>query len=90
MPLSIARTDYANHPNGYSKCEMNIRGSTKIQVLNDEEIEKMRVVCKIGREVLEEGAKAVQIGATTDEIDRIVHESSIGRISLFLVGFIFQ
>lgn len=58
---------------------MNIKGSTKIQTLSDEEIEKMRVVCRIGREVLEEGAKAIQIGVTTDEIDRIVHEACIER-----------
>ena len=59
---------------------MDIRGSTKIKTLNDEEIEKMRVVCRLGREVLEEGAKAVQIGVTTDEIDRIIHEACIGTI----------
>lgn len=65
---------------------MQIRGSTKIQTLNEDEIEKMRVVCRIGREVLEEGAKAVAIGVTTDEIDRIVHEACIGLLfSLYLI-----
>lgn len=61
---------------------MQIRGSTKIQTLNEEEIEKMRVVCRIGREVLEEGAKAVAVGVTTDELDRIVHEACIGLLFL--------
>jgi len=28
----------------------------------------------LGREVLDEAAKAVAVGVTTDEIDRIVHE----------------
>ena len=82
LPSSIQRTDYANDPNGYSRCEMQIRGSTKIQTLNEEEIEKMRVVCRIGREVLEEGAKAVAVGVTTDELDRIVHEACIGLLFL--------
>lgn len=58
---------------------MGIRGSSTIRTLDEEEIEKMRVVCRIGREVLEEGAKAVAIGATTDEIDRIVHEACVER-----------
>jgi len=29
---------------------------------------------QLGREVLDEAAKAVAVGVTTDEIDRIVHE----------------
>lgn len=34
----------------------------------------MRVVGKLARECLDEGAKACGVGVTTDEIDRIVHE----------------
>ena len=30
----------------------------------------MRVACKLGREVLDEAAKAIAPGVTTDEIDR--------------------
>jgi len=41
----------------------------------------MRVVCRIGREVLDIAAAAVQAGVTTDEIDRIVHEETILRDS---------
>jgi hypothetical protein len=32
---------------GYPRSEMTIRGSTKIQTLTEEEIEKMRVSCKV-------------------------------------------
>jgi len=34
------------------------------------------VLCyfQLGREVLDEAAKAVAVGVTTDELDRIVHE----------------
>ena len=39
----------------------------------------MRVVCKLGREVLDEGARAIAVGVTTDEIDRVVHEACIER-----------
>ena len=38
---------------------------------DDEEIENLRVACKLGREVLDEAFNAVAIGVTTDEIDRI-------------------
>jgi methionyl aminopeptidase len=34
----------------------------------------LRVACKIAREALDEGHKAVAVGVTTEEIDRIVHE----------------
>lgn len=36
----------------------------------------MRVVGKLARECLDEGAKACGVGVTTDEIDRIVHEGN--------------
>lgn len=54
-------------------------GNTTIKVLNDEEIEAMRLSCKLGREVLDEAAKAIDVGVTTDEIDRVVHEACIER-----------
>ena len=47
--------------------------------LDDEEIEGLRVACKLGREVLDEAANAIAVGVTTDEIDRIVHEASVDR-----------
>jgi methionyl aminopeptidase len=72
------KPDYADDPNGYSACEQDIRGSTKMRQLSPEEIEKMRVVCRLGREVLEEGLKAIRVGNTTDEVDRVVHEACMG------------
>lgn len=48
-------------------------------MLDDEEIEGMRVACKLGREVLDEAARVCDVGVTTDEIDRIVHEACIER-----------
>jgi methionyl aminopeptidase len=38
--------------------------------LSDKEIEAMRKVCKIGREVLDIGAAAIRPGITTDEIGK--------------------
>ena len=34
---------------------------------------------QMAREVLDAGARAVKVGNTTDEIDRIVHEATIER-----------
>lgn len=37
-------------------------------------MENLRLACKIGREAQDLGHKAVAVGVTTEEIDRIVHE----------------
>lgn len=39
----------------------------------------MKVACKLGREVLDEAARVCDVGVSTDEIDRIVHEACIER-----------
>jgi Xaa-Pro aminopeptidase len=49
------------------------------QVNTEEEQEGVRVASKLGREVLDEAAKAVDVGVTTEELDRIVHEACIER-----------
>jgi methionyl aminopeptidase len=79
VPEHIPRPDYADHPEGYPASERAIRGSTNIETLSDEDQELLRIACKLGREVLDEAAKAVAVGVTTDEIDRIVHEACIER-----------
>ncbi|EZA51002.1 hypothetical protein DMN91_008672 [Ooceraea biroi] len=79
VPSNIKAPDYASHPTGIPLSEQAARGSGHIKVLDDEEIEGMRVACKLGREVLDEAAKACDVGVTTAEIDRIVHEACIER-----------
>ncbi|CAH0552512.1 unnamed protein product [Brassicogethes aeneus] len=79
VPASIGRPDYADHPQGYPLSEQAVKGSGHIKVLDDEEIEGMKVACKLGREVLDEAARVCDVGVTTDEIDRIVHEACIER-----------
>ena len=39
------------------------------------------MACRLGREVLDEAAAAVDVGVTTDEIDRVVHEATVDRDS---------
>ncbi|XP_055381240.1 methionine aminopeptidase 1 [Condylostylus longicornis] len=79
VPAEIGRPDYADHPKGKSACEEALRGNTAIKVLDDDEIEAMKVACKLGRECLDAGAAIIEVGTTTDEIDRIVHEAAIER-----------
>jgi methionyl aminopeptidase len=76
VPDLIKKPDYAESSRPES--EIAIRGSNKIEVLNAQEIEQMRTVCRITREVLDEAAKVVKVGTTTDEIDRVVHDACLG------------
>ncbi|KAJ1339577.1 methionine aminopeptidase 1 [Batrachochytrium salamandrivorans] len=75
VPEHIQRPDYADDLKGYPYSEMSTRGSTTIQILKPDEIEKMRIVCKKFRG----GKKAVKVGVTTDEIDRVIHEACMER-----------
>lgn len=79
VPRSIGRPDYADDPNGFPHSEQKLRGSTSIRSLSEEEIEGMKLACKLAREVLDEGVAAAGVGVTTDEIDRIVHEAAVER-----------
>ncbi|KAJ1372447.1 Methionine aminopeptidase 1 [Parelaphostrongylus tenuis] len=79
VPPSIPRPDYAVHPEGVSFEERQAKKSKEVKVLDDEEIAGLRVSCRLGREVLDEAAKACAPGVTTDEIDRVVHEACIER-----------
>jgi methionyl aminopeptidase len=83
VPEEIVRPDYAG--DGMPRSEQRKGNSSTIEVLDAVGIEKMRTVCRLSREILEEGRKAVRVGITTDEIDRVVHEASIG---IFASGFI--
>jgi len=59
--------------------KLNKKRSTTIEVKTRDEIEAMRVVCKLSREVLDIAGRAIKVGITTDEIDRVVHEAAIER-----------
>ncbi|GFZ45727.1 aspartyl aminopeptidase [Saitozyma sp. JCM 24511] len=77
VPPHIQRPDYADHPQGISMVEaVREKG---IKILNKEEIEGMRVVCRMAREVLDILASHIRPGITTDELDAICHEECIKR-----------
>jgi methionyl aminopeptidase len=77
VPKSIQCPDYAFHPEGISECEEAVKFKKEIPVYSEEDIEQMKIVCKLGRLVLDTAHKAVEVGVTTDELDQIVHETAI-------------
>ncbi|KAG8593165.1 hypothetical protein GDO81_000743 [Engystomops pustulosus] len=79
VPSYIQRPDYADHPLGMSLSEQALKGTSQIKVLSPEEIEGMRVVSKLAREVLDVAAMMVRAGVTTEEIDHAVHLACISR-----------
>ena len=49
VPDTIPRPDYADHPEGYPLSEQKLRGNTYIRQLDDNEIESLRVACRLGK-----------------------------------------
>jgi hypothetical protein len=44
---SLLFKDYADHPDGHPLSEIAERGNTNVKVLSDEEIEGLKVSCKV-------------------------------------------
>jgi methionyl aminopeptidase len=66
VPSSVPRPEYVDKPAPKRNVEPWVQ--------TDETIEAMRVAGRIAAQALVEGGKAVKPGATTDDIDAIVHE----------------
>ncbi|XP_023842543.1 methionine aminopeptidase 1 isoform X3 [Salvelinus sp. IW2-2015] len=87
VPSDIQRPDYADHPlaaevglmAGMSESEQSLKGTSQIKILPAEDIEGMRVVSKLAREVLDIAALMVKPGMTTEEIDHTVHLACTAR-----------
>ncbi|KAL4239997.1 Methionine aminopeptidase 1 [Mactra antiquata] len=79
VPDHIPRPDYASHPDGEPLSEKAMRGNNSIRILTDEEQHGVREACRIGREVLDIGARAIAVGVTTADIDKAVYEACIDR-----------
>jgi len=82
LPAAIARPDYALHPEGVSMSEQRdaTRGGRPSR-LRPEELEGLRKVARLAREVLDLACEAVKPGMTGDQIDKIVHDACIARES---------
>ena len=66
VPSTIARPEYVGKPDP--------RRDTSDGVRTPEVIEAMRIASRLAAQALQEGGKAVRPGATTDDIDAVVHE----------------
>ncbi|KJA13970.1 hypothetical protein HYPSUDRAFT_150934 [Hypholoma sublateritium FD-334 SS-4] len=77
VPAHIPRPDYVT-AGGKPLGEIQAAGQPP-RILSAEEIQKMRTVCRLTREVLDLAAAAIRPGVTTDEIDEIVHNATIER-----------
>jgi methionyl aminopeptidase len=67
VPVTIARPEYVDKP-------APARNTEPTYVQTPEVIEAMRVAGRIAAQALQEGGKAVKPGATTDDVDAVVHE----------------
>lgn len=79
VPEHIQIPEYAKRDDGICMEEESLRGNMSIKILSPLEIDGMRVVCKMAREVLDIGASHLRIGITTEEIDKIIHDAIIER-----------
>lgn len=77
IPKHIKLPDYAKDGKPISEIKNDRLG--KIPTLNEKEIEKIRKVGKISREILDIVASHVKPGITTDELDAILHKECIKR-----------
>lgn len=77
IPKHIKLPDHARDGRPVGEMKNNRMG--KITVLTEKEIEKIRKVGKLGREVLDATAKHVRPGITTDELDAILHKECTKR-----------
>jgi methionyl aminopeptidase len=77
LPKHIPQPDYA--ADGIPRSEYASNNVRKITILNEMEMDAMRKVCRLAREVLDIAASAIAPGVTTDEIDEIVHKACIAR-----------
>lgn len=75
IPDHIEKPDYA--VTGHPKSEDDVRSGFSIPVYSPVDIEGMRQVGRMAKQVLDLAAAALRPGITTDHIDQVVHEECI-------------
>ncbi|TID13475.1 methionine aminopeptidase type I [Venturia nashicola] len=78
VPKKIKHPDYAG--DGQPRSEQVV-SRRNITILNKQEQEAMRKVCRLAREVLDIAAAEVRPGVTTDYLDEVVHKACLERDS---------
>ena len=73
----MRKPDYAK--DGIPRSEQVFVGRNKITILDKQQQECMKKVCRLAREVLDIAAREVKAGVTTDHIDEVVHKACLER-----------
>ncbi|KAI0557280.1 Methionyl aminopeptidase [Gracilaria domingensis] len=76
VPSQIARPDYWK--DGLPKAKQP-RFPWDIKSLDEEQIQGMRVSCRMAREILDIAGQMVKPGVLTDQIDAVVHDETVKR-----------
>jgi len=79
MPEGTLMPDYATDPDGVAHSERGPNIPKEVPILEGKELATMREACRLGREVLDIASRYMRIGATGDEIDRIVWQACVDR-----------
>lgn len=77
VPAGIPKPDYAD--TGVPVSEQAADAKRTVTPMDEEGVAAMRKACKIGREVLDIAGKALRVGVTGDEIDKIVYNACVER-----------
>ena len=79
VPKKIMAPEYATNNEGIPFTEVMFNKNRKgiLPVYSEENIEGTKVACELARLVLDTAHKAVDVGVTTDDLDKIVHETCI-------------
>lgn len=77
VPDHIKKPDYAK--TGAPNQSFQQLADKQIPVYGADDIQKIRLACKIARGAVDAGHRAVKVGATTEEIDKVVHEYIISQ-----------
>lgn len=76
VPDGISKPDWAS--TGVPEEEMNSKHQSNVPVRTQAELDAFQAACELGREILDEAHRHVKPGVTTDEIDRVRHDSGPG------------
>uniref|UniRef100_A0A7S2D184 Methionine aminopeptidase n=1 Tax=Octactis speculum TaxID=3111310 RepID=A0A7S2D184_9STRA len=78
IPDHIRKPDYAVTSIPESE-RLDRRNNSSIRVYTPENIIGIREACRIGRLALDAVGKAIRVGVTTDELDRVCHEVHVAN-----------
>lgn len=78
VPAGISKPDYADDPNGLAHAEIEANRTRAIKEYSPAEIEGVRAACHLARRALDQVARSVDEGVTTDYLDWVCHDVITG------------